>query len=300
MKRRTFDILVSITGLFLAVTLAVAGGLALWGHNFIGNQVHNQLAAQKIYFPPASAFAHPKAGTEITPSMIPSVSQYAGQQMLTGQQAEVWANDFIAVHLVEIGGGKTYAQLSTEAIAQPANQKLAAEKIFFPANNSPAIKAPEFAAMHQYAGQQLTTGAQAEVWADHFIANHLKVIGGGKTYAQLSAEAIAQPTNLKLAAQVNTVFKGETLRGLLLNAYAFGTMGTIAGIAAIAAFIAAAVMLILGGLGLAHARQVTPGTEILTGHPGHTRAVDATLVPAAHASHNGHAVAVPDSAAPTA
>ena len=42
---------------------------------------------------------HPKAGTEITPSMIPSVSQYAGQQLLTGQQAKVWANDFMAVHL---------------------------------------------------------------------------------------------------------------------------------------------------------------------------------------------------------
>ncbi len=92
--------------------------------------------------------------------------------------------------------------------------------------------------MHQYAGQQLTTGPQAEVYADHFIANHLKVIGGGKTYAQLSAESIAQPGNAKLAAQVATVFKGETLRGLLLNAYAFGTMGMIAGIAAIAAYIA--------------------------------------------------------------
>jgi hypothetical protein len=193
MKRRTFDILVSVTGLFLALTLAVAGGLALWGHTFISNQVHSQLAAQKIYFPPAAAFAHPKAGTEITPSMIPSVSRYAGQQLLTGQQAEVWANDFIAVHLVEIGGGKTYAQLSAQAIAQPANTKL--------------------------------------------------------------------------AAQVATVFKGETLRGLLLNAYAFGTMGTIAGIAAITAFLAAAVMLLLSGLGLYHARRTDPETEILTGPP---------------------------------
>jgi hypothetical protein len=194
MKRRAFDILMAVAGLFLAATLAVAGGLALWGHDFISNQVHSQLAAQKIYFPPASAFAHPKAGTEITPSMIPSVSQYAGQQLLTGQQAEVWANDFIAVHLVEIGGGKTYAQLSTEAIAQPANTAL--------------------------------------------------------------------------AAQVATVFKGETLRGLLLNAYAFGTMGTIAGIAAIAAFLAAAVMLLLSGFGLFHARRTAADTEILPGHPG--------------------------------
>ena len=121
--------------------------------------------------------------------------------------------------------------------------------------------------MHQYAGQQLTTGAQAEVYADHFIANHLKAIGGGKTYAQLSTEAQLQPKNAALAAQVATVFKGETLRGLLLNAYAFGTMGTIAGIAAIGAFIAAAVMLVLSGLGLMHARRVSPAVDILSGHP---------------------------------
>jgi len=130
--------------------------------------------------------------------------------------------------------------------------------------------------MHQYAGQQLTTGAQAEVYADHFIANHLKVIGGGKTYAQLSAEAIAQPKNAALAAQVATVFKGETLRGLLLNAYAFGTMGMIAGIAAIFAYVAGAVMLVLSGLGLWHARRVSPAAEILGGHPANGR----TPVPA--------------------
>jgi hypothetical protein len=118
--------------------------------------------------------------------------------------------------------------------------------------------------MRQYGGQQLSTGAEAEVYADHFIANHLKVIGGGKTYAQLSAEAIAQPGNAKLAATVQTEFQGETLRGLLLNAYAFGTMGTIAGIAAIAAYIAGAVMLVLGGLGLLHARRTSPDANVLS------------------------------------
>jgi len=109
--------------------------------------------------------------------------------------------------------------------------------------------------MRQYGGQQLTTGAQAQVYADHFIAVHLKEIGGGKTYAQLSSQAQADPTNTKLAGTVNTMFKGETLRGLLLNAYAFGTMATIAGIAAIAAFIAAALMLALSVLGLLHIRR---------------------------------------------
>ena len=124
--------------------------------------------------------------------------------------------------------------------------------------------------MHQYAGQLMTTGAQAEVYADHFIANHLKVMGGGLTYSQLSAKAIAQPNNVKLAAQVQLMFRGTTLRSMLLNAYAFGTMATIAGIAAIAAFIAAAFMLILGGLGLAHSRRVSPAADILSGHPART------------------------------
>ena len=73
----------------------------------------------------------------------------------------------------------------------------------------------------------MTTGAQAEVYADHFIANHLTEIGGGQTYAQLSAKSLAAPKNTALAAQVQAMFRGETLRGLLLNAYAFGTVGQI-------------------------------------------------------------------------
>jgi hypothetical protein len=181
MRRRTFDALATATGVLLAVVLLVAGVLLTWGHSFVNNEVHTQLAAQQIYFP---------------------------------------------------------------------------------ASNSPAIKAPEFAAMHQYAGQLMTTGAQAQVYADHFIANHLKVIGGGKTYAQLSAQSLAQPKNTALAGQVQTVFRGETLRGLLLNAYAFWEMGQIMLVAAIAAFAAAALMLILSGLGVFHLRRATPEAEI--------------------------------------
>jgi hypothetical protein len=184
MKRRTFDRIVSWGGLSLAALLVIAGSLLTWAHNFVGNEVHSQLAAQQIYFPP---------------------------------------------------------------------------------KGSPAIQAPEFNAMQQYAGQQLTTGTQAQVYADHFIANHLKAIGGGKTYSQLSTAAMADPTNTKLAGTVETMFKGETLRGLLLNAYAFGTMGTIAGIAAVVSFIGAGVMLILAGLGLWHSRRTTETEEVFGG-----------------------------------
>ena len=137
-------------------------------------------------------------------------------------------------------------------VGDQVKTQLSAQKIFFPPSGSKAIAGPEFTAMQQYAGQQLTTGAQAEVYADHFIAVHLKEVGGGQTYAQLSAKAQADPTNTALAGQVATMFKGETLRGLLLNAYAFGTMGTIAGIAAIFAFVAAGLMFVLSALGLWH------------------------------------------------
>jgi hypothetical protein len=123
--RRNSSRLVVIGGFAIAAILLVAGGLLTWGSAYVHNTVQGQLSAQQIYFPPKAAFAHPVAGTEITPSMIPSVSQYAGEQMLTGQQAEAYADHFIAVHLTEIGGGKTYSQLSTEAIAQPKNVALA-------------------------------------------------------------------------------------------------------------------------------------------------------------------------------
>ena len=119
--------------------------------------------------------------------------------------------------------------------------------------------------MREFGGQQLTTGEQAQVYADHYIAVHLRDIGGGMTYAQLSTESRANPDDAELAARVDTVFRGETLRGLLLNAYAFGTMATIAGWGALVAFIAAAIMLIFAGLGFWHASRTPDTAEILTG-----------------------------------
>jgi hypothetical protein len=126
MSRKVFDKLVSGAGVVIVVVLLVAGGLLTWGHSYVNSNVHNQLAQQQIYFPPKAAFDHPKAGTEITPSMIPTVSQYAGQQLLTGQQAKVWADDFMSVHLSEMPYGGVYAKISTAARANPNNKALAA------------------------------------------------------------------------------------------------------------------------------------------------------------------------------
>jgi len=162
MRRNSSRTLLAAAGAAAAAVLLIAGGLLLWGSAYVHNTVQGQLAAQQITFPPAAAFAHARAGTEITPSMIPSVSQYAGQQLLTGQQAEAYADHFIAVHIAEMGGGKTYSQLS--------------------------------------------------------------------------ALSIAQPGNTALAATVNTVFKGETLRSMLLNAYGWWKVSQITYIIALASF----------------------------------------------------------------
>ncbi len=110
--------LTAIAGFAVAAILLVAGGLLVWGSAYVHNTVQNQLAQQQIFFPPKAAFAHPVAGSEITPNMIPSVSQYAGQQLLTGQQAEAYADHFIAQHITDMSGGKTYSQLSELSIAQ--------------------------------------------------------------------------------------------------------------------------------------------------------------------------------------
>jgi enamine deaminase RidA (YjgF/YER057c/UK114 family) len=144
--------------------------------------------------------------------------------------------------------------------------QLSAEKIVFPARSNAEFKAlpkADQAVMGQYAGQLMTNGAQAKAYADHFIAYHLTLIGGGKTYSQLSGEALAQPKNAALQGEVQTIFRGTTLRSMLLEAYGFWTFGQIALMAAIASYIAAGLMLILSIFGFAHLRRTPPEAEVL-------------------------------------
>ena len=119
MRRKSFDALVSSAGILLTVVLVVAGVLLFWGYSYANSSVRTQLSAQKIVFPPKSVWATAKPGTEFTPAMIPYLEKYSGQLMTTGAQAEAYANHFIAIHLQEIGGGKTYSQLSAAAMALP-------------------------------------------------------------------------------------------------------------------------------------------------------------------------------------
>lgn len=184
MRRRLFDVLVSGVGALLTVVLVVAGVLLLVGYNFTNSQVSQQLSQQKITLPTKDSAAFKALPTEDQNAMAP------------------------------------------------------------------------------FAGQLMTNGAQANAYANNFIAVHLNEIGGGKTYSELSAASQADPTNTKLAGQVDTVFKGTMLRGSLLNAYAFWKIGQIALIAAIVSFCAGFIMLILTLLGIWHLRRTPQEAQL--------------------------------------
>lgn len=173
----------------------------------------------------------------------------------------------LVVVLAVAGGLLTWAHDYT---GTQVHNQLAMQQITFPATNNPeftALPPADRAAMAKYANQPLLTGAQAQTYADHFIAYHLSKMPMGGVYSKVSAAAQAAPAGSAEQAQLQklqtTVFQGTTLRGLLLSAYAFGTMGVIAGWAAIAAFASAGLMLILSAVGLYHSRRVGEDAEIL-------------------------------------
>jgi hypothetical protein len=157
-----------------------------------------------------------------------------------------WRIFVLQIGLIGILGFVTgFAFWASSFATSQVRDQLTAQQIFFPAAGSKAITslpAADATAMTVYAGQQLTDGVQAQTYANHFIGVHLSEIAGGKTYAQVSAAAQADPTNAKLAGQVQTLFRGETLRGLLLNSYGWWQVGTYALYAAIGLLVAAVVV----------------------------------------------------------
>jgi hypothetical protein len=140
--------------------------------------------------------------------------------------------------------------------------QLQEQKVFFPKVGARDYQDLVKAHLTQYAGEQVLTGTQAQIFANDIIGVDTAAISGGKTYAQLSNESMIDPSNTALANQVELVFRGDTLRGLLLNAYAFGFMGQIALYGAIAAFVLALAMLFLVLLGIRHYLQIDPEKNI--------------------------------------
>jgi hypothetical protein len=168
----------------------------------------------------------------------------------------------LALAAVLLVGGALLTVASVFVSGQVAEQ-LSAQKVTMPTQAAyGTLSAADQAALAPYAGQPMTTGAQAKAFADHYIQAHLTAMGGGRTYEEVSGEYIklskdttADPVKVKELGDLRqTMFMGDTLRSMLLTAYAFGTMGLIAAIAAGAAFVGAIVLAVLGLLGLRHAK----------------------------------------------
>ncbi|MGZ5298649.1 MAG: hypothetical protein ACXWEG_03510 [Actinomycetota bacterium] len=121
-----------------------------------------------------------------------------------------------------------------------------------------AMSPEEQQTIGEFAGQQVTTGPQAEAFA-RYIAGHLTGVNDGKTYAETSAAARAEgldpDTAAELAGKADTLFKGETLRSIMLNAYGWWTVATIALYAGYAMVALGIVLGVLAILGFRHARR---------------------------------------------
>ena len=198
MKRRTLDILFSIGGLGIAALLAIMGLVMTSNADFSQKYVSDQLAQQKITFKPAAALTEEER-------QYACLVEHAGQPLLTGKQAECYANHFIGLHVKNTAGGKTYAELGDVQTALRA-QIAEAQK----------VSDPELPALQKQ---------------------------------------LADAT-----AQRETVFKGETLRGVLLTSYGFSTLGEKADQAATVAYLGAGLMLLLSLAGAVHAAR-TPKTK---------------------------------------
>jgi hypothetical protein len=185
MDRKSWDKLVSWSGLIISVVLVLVGVMAVYGGNFGHNNVTDRLQPEKVTFAPYDT---------MTDEEKASVGDFAGQQVVNGVQAEAFAR-YIAGHLVFVNDGKTYAETSAAARVEgiPADQA-----------------------------------------------------------AELSAKA-------------DVLFKGETLRAIMLNAYGWWTVATIAIYAGYVMIVAGLVMLVLSILGFRHMRKmdlgVTPESE---------------------------------------
>jgi hypothetical protein len=181
------------------------------------------------------------------------------------------------VVLIAAGGLLTWGHSFVDS---NVHNQLAQQQVYFPPssvwahatkNNTGEIQARMVPYLEKYSGQELLSGAQAEAYADHFIAYHLAIMPYHGVYAKVSAAYLAAKPGsaaaTKLSALETTDFQGTTLRGLLLEAYAFSMIGTVMMWGAIAAFIGAAAMALLVALGFAHAARTTEEERVFAARP---------------------------------
>jgi hypothetical protein len=183
--RQTIDLVLIGMGVIAAIVFAVAGGLLMWGSNFAGDYVYDELSSQNVVFPDADSLR--EDGRD-------DLVEFAEAKVTTGREAEAYAS-LIGTHMEGIADGQTYSEIDDRGAAQAV------------------------------------TDAQESGASPEEIAE-------------------LQATANQLKAQRDSLFRGETLRGLLLSSFAWARVGEIAAIAAWVAFGAAAVMtgLVIAGI----------------------------------------------------
>jgi hypothetical protein len=157
--------------------------------------------------------------------------------------------------------------------------QLRQQRISFPVRSDLSAEESVSACLLANAGKPLETGRQAECYANDYIALHVAALADGKTYAELgapqtalraqvaAARSSADPALPELEKQLadisatrETLFKGETLRGLLLTSFGFSEFGVKAGQASIVTFLGAVLLALLAAAGFIHAFR-TPRSE---------------------------------------
>jgi hypothetical protein len=186
--------------------------------------------------------SHPPAPPAPSPATLPAPAPAATRprRTLLGFVGTRRTVEIILTIILGVGGGLLLfgAHFGLDMV----HDQLDAQAITFPTKGSPALSPAEFPGLQQYAGQSVDTGPKAKAYANEFIDIHLAAVAGGKTYSQISAASQADPTNTTLSGQAATLFKGETLRGLLLYAWGWSVVATIALYAGIAALIGFLIM----------------------------------------------------------
>jgi hypothetical protein len=166
------------------------------------------------------------------------------------------AGAVLAVILLVLGGAAIYGGNFGQ---DNVRDRLAPQNISFPP--AEAMTPEERAEIGEFAGAKVDTGVEAEAFA-RYIGGHLETVNEGATYSETSAAAREEGLDPKVAADLqakaDTLFKGESLRAMLLNAYGWWTVSTIAVYVGYAMVIAGLLMGLLAFLGFRHARRATP------------------------------------------
>ena len=174
------------------------------------------------------------------------------QKIVYGVLARVFAVVLVLVGIGAVFGGNFAHGYVTDQLSQ--------EKIEMPSEGGiDALESKESQdKLRPWIGQQLTTGPQAEAFANDYIWAHMMSSSDGKTYEEVSGEyngamrsmdpeEFAASEEMQQLGQLRqSLFMGDTLRGMLLNAYGWWLLGTIAIYVGIGVIVVGAVLAVVG------------------------------------------------------